>query len=315
MAHTEGVLAAVQFFTPPDKTIYGYERDIDGVYVRRRFTFSRELIVREGLPNVASWITNPELPDASHGSGPLSFVYLTLKSPAGKMLAPEAQRLSLTGARVPGAPYGGVESTGARSHIRNIGRSPSGTARFIADFGTRRFFVRGRRAPGFFVRQANNRYPLQFHGEHLPHADSRVTLSDRLDATGRARLNVDLRFSESDVEGVIRAHELWDRHLREQGIGRLEYLAADRHAAVEARLGGGFHQIGTTRMSASPADGVVDQDLAVHGVCNLHVASSSAFVTSGQANSTFMIVAFSIRLAEHLARTLRQRSFVAARAS
>lgn len=57
-------------------------------------------------------------------------------------------------------------------------------------------------------------------------------------------------------------------------------------------------------MSASPADGVIDPDLAVHGVPNVHVASSSTFVTSGQANSTFMIVAFAARLADHLAGKL-----------
>ena len=67
---------------------------------------------------------------------------------------------------------------------------------------------------------------------------------------------------------------------------------------MDRRLGGGFHQAGTTRMSASSADGVVDQSLAVHGVPNLYAASRSTFVTSGQANSTFMIVAFAVRLAD-----------------
>jgi choline dehydrogenase-like flavoprotein len=56
-------------------------------------------------------------------------------------------------------------------------------------------------------------------------------------------------------------------------------------------------------MSADPAAGVVDSDLRVHGIDNLYVASSSAFVTSGQANSTFMIVAFALRLADHLRHT------------
>lgn len=58
-------------------------------------------------------------------------------------------------------------------------------------------------------------------------------------------------------------------------------------------------------MSASPSDGVVDQDLSVHGIANLYVASSSNFVTSGQANSTFMVVAFALRLADHLHRQLQ----------
>ena len=61
-------------------------------------------------------------------------------------------------------------------------------------------------------------------------------------------------------------------------------------------------------MSASAADGVVDADLSVHGVPNVYVASSSAFVTSGQANSTFMIVAFAVRLADRLAGQLRTAS-------
>ena len=43
MAHNEGVVANVRFSTDPAQTIYGYERDVDKVYIRRRFTFSREV--------------------------------------------------------------------------------------------------------------------------------------------------------------------------------------------------------------------------------------------------------------------------------
>ena len=54
-------------------------------------------------------------------------------------------------------------------------------------------------------------------------------------------------------------------------------------------------------MAKSAEDGVVDPQCKVHGVDNLYIASSSVFVTSGQANSTFMAVAFALRLVEHLA--------------
>jgi choline dehydrogenase-like flavoprotein len=47
---------------------------------------------------------------------------------------------------------------------------------------------------------------------------------------------------------------------------------------------------------------VVDMNLAVHGYPDLYVASSSTFVTSGQANSTFMIIVFALRLADYLNR-------------
>ena len=64
-------------------------------------------------------------------------------------------------------------------------------------------------------------------------------------------------------------------------------------------------------MSTLPQDGVVDRDLAVHGLDDLYLASSSTFVTSGQANSTFMIVVFALRLADHLRQELDSRCLTA----
>jgi choline dehydrogenase-like flavoprotein len=304
MAHVEGSIANVRFSTPPRQTVYGYERDIDGVYVRRRFSFPEPYQLAHNLPNVVGWLGNPEIPDARHGSGQLSFVYLALTSPLGPRFAPEAQRLALTGAEIPGTPYGGATVTSRGSHLRNVVRQPFSTGRFMFDFGARRFLSRGRRIPGFFVYNAQNVYPFQYHGEQLPNPNSAVSLSGETDSLGRRRLAIDLRFSPADVDGIVRAHEHWDAYLRKLGVGWLEYPHRDIGQAVQQRLGGGFHQIGTTRMAASASHGVVDPNLAVHGVPNLYVASSSVFVTSGQANSTFMVVAFALRLADHLTRQL-----------
>jgi hypothetical protein len=305
MAHAEGVVARVRFSTPAKSTVFGYERDIDGVYVRRRFTFTKEFQIARQLPNVAAWIANPELPDARHGSGQLSFVYLALTSPLGSKLAPDAQRLSLTGVHIPGTPYGVSTIMPRSSHAMNILREPFSTAKFMVSFGAKRFLARKQRAPGFFVFNKENVYPLQYHGEHLPNPNSRVSLSREVDAIGRPKLNIDLRFSEADIDGMVRAHQHWDEYLQSSGVGHLEYIDPDIPAAIERRLGGGFHQVGTTRMSTASSEGVVDGNLAVHGTKNVYVVSSSTFVTSGQANSTFMIVAFAARLADHLSRELR----------
>ena len=305
MAHVEGSIANIRFSTPPRQTVFGYERDVDGVYIRRRFSFSAEYQSEHGLPNVVSWLGNWELPDARHGYGQLSFIYLALTSPLGPKLAPEVQRLSMTGAEIPGTPYGLATVTSKGSHIRNVLWHPLATGRFAAGFGVGRFLAHGRRVPGFFMYSKANLYPFQYHGEQLPHPTSKVTLTQEKDRLGRRRLAIDLRFTPQDIDGIIRAHEHWDLYFRKLGVGQLEYQHDDLEQAVDRRLGGGFHQAGTTRMSAAPADGVVDQNLAVHGVPNVYVASSSAFVTSGQANSTFMIVAFAVRLADHLAQNLR----------
>ena len=63
---------------------------------------------------------------------------------------------------------------------------------------------------------------------------------------------------------------------------------------------GGYHHMGTTRMSSSPTSGIVDGDCRVHGYANLYVAGSSVFTTSGWANPTLTIMALAHRLAGHI---------------
>ena len=299
MSHIEGVISNVHFTTPPRQTLFGIERDVDGVYVRRRLSFSREFQHERRLPNIVAWLANREPADPKHQSGVLSFVYLMLSSPLGKFVATDAQRRSLRGEKVPGSPYGEAEQGPVVAHLKNIIRQPIATVRFIFSFGIGRFLAR-RSTPGFFIYSPRNVYPLQYHGEHRPHRDSRVTLADDRDELGVPKLRIDIRFSDEDVNGVIAAHECWDEYLRRTGCGEIEYLHDDLGEAILSRAGGGFHQIGTTRMATNPDDGVVDANLTVHGVDNLSVVSSSTFVTSGQANSTLLIVMLAIRLAEHL---------------
>jgi hypothetical protein len=300
MAHLEGVVADLVLETPVGETIYGYERDLDGSYLRRRLTFAESYQLDQDLPNISGWIANPEIADASHHDARLSITYLALISPFGSLFAPPAQRLSLTGTKIPGTPYGMAHRSPVTAHLRNLVRHPVDALRFIFDFGIKRVFAPGRKPPGFFVGNAANRYPLQYHAEHLPHYDSCVRLSNDVDELGMPRLDVDIRFTDEDVDGVLASHMHWDSYLRANGVGRLEYGCTDLAGAVRERMGGGFHQVGTTRMAKEPDAGVVDENLAVHGVPNVHVVSSSVFVTSSQANSTFMIVVFALRLVDRL---------------
>jgi choline dehydrogenase-like flavoprotein len=298
MAHVESRIATVRFTTPPEGTIYGYERDLDRVYVRRRFTFSEDALLRHGLPNAAMWLANPQLADASHENGTLSLIYLLLASPIGRYLVSEGIRL------------GQIKTTQPvlnRAHLANVMRDLWPATKFIVGFGYQRFAKPGRKAPGFFVSNALNAYPLVYHGEHLPHYASHVFPAAERDALGVPRLQTRLHFGEADVEGAIDAHEHFDRYLRRHDLGRLEYVYDDLAEAVRGQLFGGYHQAGTTRMSSSPGDGVLDPDLAVHGFDDLFVASGSAFVTSSQANTTFTILAFALRLADHL-RSLARRT-------
>ena len=143
-------------------------------------------------------------------------------------------------------------------------------------------------------------YPLHYHAEHSPNKNSKVTLTDEKDKLGRRRLFVDFKFSDIDIENVIKNHQVIDNYLRENKLGYLEYVKKNLNKEVFYQARDGFHQLGTTRMSEEIKDGVVDTNCRVHGIENLYIASSSVFPTSGQANPTLTIVALSIRVANTL---------------
>jgi choline dehydrogenase-like flavoprotein len=306
MAHLGASIAQVHFSTPARQTIYGFERDPAGIYVRRRFTFSPEHLAEHELPNVAMWLENPEISDPSHGNAVLSFIYLALASPVGRYFIAEGIRRRKIDTRKPVSNW---------QHFWNVARNVPKAAWFALTFGYERFVKRGYKVPGVFVPSASNAYRLYYHGEHLPHYDSHISATGELDRLGVPRIRTCLRFQKDDIRAAIRVHEQFDTYLRKHAIGYLEYLYEDPEAGFRAQLLDGYHQAGTTRMSARPEDGVLDAQLAVHGFSDLFVASSSAFVTSGQANSTFMIVAFAVRLADHLHRTLRPAVTITARRS
>lgn len=297
MSHVEAAVARIHLKTPPPAKIPHHERDADGVYVHRRLTFSPEFQRRNGLSNAAIWFTNPPYGDPVHGSGILSAVYLTLASPIGRFMMAEALRQDAT--RAPGP-------VRKRDHLHNVIRDFGSACRFAFGFGYRRFLKPGRKVPGFFVHNAANIYRLYYHGEHRPNPDSRVVLTSERDALGVPRIRTELKFSEDDFASVERAMRELDALLRDAGVGHLEFLYDDIAASVRDYLvrRSGFHQIGTTRMAATAADGVVDANLAVFGTENLFVASTSTFPTSGQANPTLTGVAFAVRLAKHLDRRL-----------
>ena len=293
MGHLSGDIATVQFKTPPRATVYGFDRDPDQVYLRRRFSFTREFLHEKELANCVAWLGVPPFADPSHGNGILSLAYLALTSPViGKHLTAKAIRKSLLG----------DEKGIYQAHVTNILRDLGKTLTFAPSFAYGRFLAR-RKTPALFVYSAVNEYPLHYHCEQVPNLNSRASLSDERDQLGMRRLNIDLRYTDQDIDSVVRAHHYWDQHLRKHDCGYLKYLTDDLESSVWAQAGDGFHQVGTTRMSFNPRDGVVTPNCNIHGFKDLFVASSSVFVTSGQANSTFMIVAFALRLADYLKQT------------
>ena len=138
--------------------------------------------------------------------------------------------------------------------------------------------------------------------EQIPDPESRITLSDeKKDALGMPLSRINWKISDTERQTARRMTQLLCDEFKRVGLPAPtlnpwleDYDEWQSHSVEKA------HPTGSTRMSDDPKKGVVDRNCQVHGVEGLFVAGSSVFPTSGAANSTLMIVATALRLADRL---------------
>jgi choline dehydrogenase-like flavoprotein len=149
--------------------------------------------------------------------------------------------------------------------------------------------------------------------EMEPDRENRVMLAARTDEHGVPLPLVRHRVTRRDRESLVALHRRLALELPRAGVGVLESpLAESDPFPIDQDAS---HHMGTTRMGDDPRTSVVDRDLRLHTEPNVFLAGASVFPISGCANPTFTIVALSIRLAAHLARTLRDRETIAPEAT
>jgi len=292
MGHLHGLAAEMVLDKPAVDDATDYFTGPDGFYVRRRFTPSAGLQRRMGLSNTAFFPDYPLMLDPAHQNGIMSLAYLALSvPPLGRMIVAESIRRNYVGPNIRRWP-----------HILNVIRDLPRTAAFLPFFMYHRY-IASHPKPGFFQRNARRQYAVRFHAEHPPNPDSRVTMSNQRDAYGVPRLAINLRYSRTDANRLIRAHECFSDWLRRTDTGTMRWLIRDEERAdyILSQCYDGHHQIGTTRMGDDTRTGVVDRNCRVFDCANLFVAGSSVFPTSGEANPTLTAVALAMRLARHLA--------------
>ncbi len=123
--------------------------------------------------------------------------------------------------------------------------------------------------------------------------ENKVALTDELDNWGLPKVKVTLNFGYTD-----QAKDLWKVFAKELLVANAGRLTEFSHEKLYI-IGGG-HLMGSTRMGNNMKSSVVDGNCKVHGINNLYIAGSSIFSASAAANPTYSIVAFSLRLSEHL---------------
>ncbi|HEY6503102.1 MAG TPA: GMC family oxidoreductase [Chitinophagaceae bacterium] len=154
-------------------------------------------------------------------------------------------------------------------------------------------------------------FKVTLRQEQAPNPLSRVTLDTEKDKLGVPRASLHWAFTSLEKKSILSIYKLLGQYAGLAGIGRVkldEELLDENDNSMPASTSGGWHHMGTTRMNTDPRKGVVDADCKVHGIGNLYVAGSSCFPNGGAVNPTFSLVSLSIRLSDHLKKTIKMNN-------
>ena len=113
---------------------------------------------------------------------------------------------------------------------------------------------------------------------------------------GLRRVSLDWQINELDKRTIRTIGLESAKEFARLDFGRVKLKDYVLSNGIEKELGAHCHQLGTTRMSESPKDGVVDINSKVFGIDNLYIAGGSIFSTGGGVNPTLPIVQLSCAL-------------------
>jgi choline dehydrogenase-like flavoprotein len=139
--------------------------------------------------------------------------------------------------------------------------------------------------------------------EQEPSRDSYIALGTDRDRFGMRKARLHWRIGPKTWATVAAFSQTLVEEMARAGLGHLrlfDNVCADV-PDHEIHLGDVNHHMGGARMSATAADGVVDDQLRLWGVPNLHVCSAAVFPTSSHSNPTLTLLALVARLADGLA--------------
>ena len=131
---------------------------------------------------------------------------------------------------------------------------------------------------------------IGINGECLPSDSNLLELSDELDEWGVPRAVVS--FTAGSNEKAIEEHATTTMTRILEAAGALETRVLARTA----------HTLGTCRMSADPATGVIDSAGRSHDIQNLWISDNSTFPSSLSANPCLTQMALSLRTADLMLR-------------
>jgi choline dehydrogenase-like flavoprotein len=143
--------------------------------------------------------------------------------------------------------------------------------------------------------------------EQQPSRDSYIALGEERDRFGARKARLHWRIGHLTWDTVLGFCRTLDDEIQRLGLGHVRLFDALQADATdfETHLSDVNHHMGGARMSASTTGGVVDDQLQVWGIPNLHVCSAAVFPTSSHSNPTLTLLALAARLVDRLSKVER----------
>jgi choline dehydrogenase-like flavoprotein len=132
-------------------------------------------------------------------------------------------------------------------------------------------------------------------GEDMPSEDNCITLHP----TAKDRFSMpvaNVNFNDHPNDIAMRSHAYRQGQAIYDAVGAVRTFPTPPYPST--------HNLGTNRMSAKPADGVVNKYGQTHDIKNLFVSDGSQFTSGAAENPTLTIVSLAIRQAEHIEASL-----------
>jgi len=142
--------------------------------------------------------------------------------------------------------------------------------------------------------QAFSEYRIMTYCEQRPRIENEITLDEDTDRYGVPIPCLKNSIHTEELNEAASSYRQMEKMAENIGYD----FKYDEHYVLNAEhYTDASHIMGGTRYSADRYRSVVDENLAVIGVPNLHIAGSSLFPTSGLENPTHLIVSLSLYLA------------------
>tara|TARA_R110000851_G_scaffold90414_1_gene197531 strand:+ start:38 stop:1738 length:1701 start_codon:yes stop_codon:yes gene_type:complete len=138
-------------------------------------------------------------------------------------------------------------------------------------------------------------------GEVLPYHENHMYLNyDKLDKYGLPTIVFDAEFKENEK----RMKKDWIEQAQEmlENAGFKEVRANHR----ESYMGGGIHEMGTTRMGRDPKTSVLNKYNQLHEVPNVYVTDGACMTSAGCQNPSLTYMALTARAANHAVAELKK---------